>query len=102
MVAIGGIGTRQSVLLTTGSFVLVYLLGTAAAIKLLPRATWARAAAVIAFISAIGLLVITGLYVVWPLVVAAGALLYTRRRRRLDAIAQDHSAGVAVCLSNPM
>ncbi len=36
IVAFGNVGTRPAVLLTTGSFVLVYILGTAAAIKLLP------------------------------------------------------------------
>jgi amino acid efflux transporter len=82
VVAVGGIGTRQSVLLTTGSFVLVYIVGTAAAVKLLPRRTWAWAAAVIALISSVVLMVITGLYVLWPLVVAAAALLYNRRRNR--------------------
>lgn len=78
----GIVGSRTSVLLTTGSFVLVYLLGTAAAIKLLPRSTWARRAANVALLSAVGLMVITGLYVLWTLAVAAAALLYTWRRSR--------------------
>jgi amino acid efflux transporter len=85
IVAFGNVGSRQAVLLTTGSFVLVYILGTAAAIKLLPGRTWARWAAIIAFASSIGLAIITGVYVVWALVVAGAALLYNRRRRRLDA-----------------
>jgi amino acid efflux transporter len=84
IVAVGGIGTRQTVLFTTGSFVLVYLVGTAAAIRLLPRRTWARAAAIVALLSSVGLMVITGLYMLWPLVIAAAALLYNRRRTRAE------------------
>ena len=83
IVAVGGIGVRSSVLVTTGSFVLVYLVGTAAAIKLLPRRTWARSAAIVAFISTLGLMAITGLYMLWPLVVAACALIYSRHRTRM-------------------
>jgi amino acid efflux transporter len=85
IVAIGGISSRPSVLLTTGSFVLVYLLGTAAAVKLLPPRTWARRAAIFALASSVVLMVITGVYVLWALVVAGAALLYNRRRRRLGA-----------------
>jgi amino acid efflux transporter len=88
IVAFGDVGTRPAVLITTGSFVLVYILGTASALRLLPKRTWSRAAAGIAFASSIGLAVITGWYVLWALVVAAAALLYNRRRSRADADAE--------------
>ena len=80
--ASAGSTSRQSVLITTGSFVLVYILGTASAVKLLPRRSWVRAGAMVALVSAIALMVITGWYVLWPLVVAGAALVYTWRRTR--------------------
>jgi amino acid transporter len=61
-----GVSTRSIVLLTTGSFVLVYVLGTAAAVKLLPRRTWSRRAAVVALASSLALLVMAGPYLLWP------------------------------------
>jgi amino acid efflux transporter len=81
VIAAARLGPRPSVLLTTGSFVLVYVLGTAAAVRLLPRRSWSRRAAVVALASVSALLVMTGVYVLWTLVVAAAAILYERRRR---------------------
>jgi amino acid efflux transporter len=80
IIAAARVGPRPSVLLTTGSFVLVYVLGTAAAVRLLPRRSWSRRAAVVALASVSALLVMTGVYVLWTLVVAAAAVLYERRR----------------------
>jgi amino acid efflux transporter len=80
VVAAAKVGPRPSVLLTTGSFVLVYVLGTAAAVRLLPRRSWSRRAAVVALASVSALLVMTGVYVLWTLVVAAAAVLYERRQ----------------------
>jgi amino acid efflux transporter len=81
-----GVSTRSIVLLTTGSFVLVYVLGTAAAVKLLPRRSWSRRSAVVALASSLALLVMAGPYLLWPLGLAAVALVYlagrTRRSRR--------------------
>jgi amino acid efflux transporter len=76
------ISTRQIVLLTIGAFVIVYVLGTAAAVKLLPRRTWSRRSAVIALASSLVLLVMVGPYLLWPLTVAVLALIYQARRRR--------------------
>jgi len=95
LTAITGVGLRPSVLLTTGSFVLVYVLGTAAALRLLPRRTWSRRAAVIALASAIALVFLTGLYMLWALVVAAAALVYEWRRRRRDESRAVRSGGDA-------
>jgi amino acid efflux transporter len=85
-----GVSTRSIVLLTTGSFVLVYVLGTAAAVKLLPRRTWARRAAVIALASSLALLVMAGPYLLWPLGLATVALAYLAvtgaRRRRAESV----------------
>jgi amino acid efflux transporter len=81
VVAATGTGTKALVLLTSGCFVLVYLMGSAAAIKLLPRRTLARWCAVVALASSVGLMLVTGWYVLGTLVIAAGALIYAGRRR---------------------
>lgn len=73
-------GTSALVLLTTGSFTLVYAFGMAAAVKLL--AGWRRAVAVAALVAVAGLLVVTGWHVLWGLAVVAGALGYSYLRRR--------------------
>lgn len=75
-----GIGPKPLVLLTTGCFVLVYALGTAAALRLLPRGTRAHRSALFALVAVTALLVMTGWYLLWPLLLAAGALLYLRLR----------------------
>jgi amino acid efflux transporter len=80
--AAAGLGPRPSVLVTTGSFVLVYVLGMAAAVRLLPRGGWARRGAGVALVAVSALLVLTGPYVLWTLLVAAGALAYHRWGRR--------------------
>lgn len=81
VVALAGVGPTPSVLLATGSFVLVYVLGTAAAIRLLPGGTWARRGAYVAFGGSVALLFTTGFYMLWTLAVAGAALLYVRRRK---------------------
>jgi amino acid efflux transporter len=67
------------VLLTTGSFVAVYALGAAAALRLLPG-RGERRVAMAALAAVLGLLLMTGRYMVWPLLLAATALLYLRLR----------------------
>lgn len=76
-----GIGPEPLVLLTTGLLVAVYAVGAAAAIRLLPRRSKARAAAMVSLAAVLGLLVMSGAYLVWPLLVAGGALLYLRLSR---------------------
>jgi amino acid efflux transporter len=79
IVAAAGVGPHPLVLLTTGSFVLVYALGTAAALRLLPPRSWSRRAAGIALVAVVALFAATGWYLVWTLVVAVAALAYVRR-----------------------
>ena len=91
LAALAGIGVlgldlQVSVLATTGSFSLVYAVGTAAAVRLLPRGTWARRAAVVALLAVIVLLGLTGGYVVWALVVAGAALGYDAFARRRSQV----------------
>jgi amino acid efflux transporter len=82
-VALAGVGPRLSVQVTTGSFILIYVLGTASAVKLLPRRTVAHRAAVVALGCVLILLVMTGVYVLWTLLVAGASLVYVARRRRV-------------------
>ncbi|MEU8279324.1 APC family permease [Microbispora bryophytorum] len=91
-----GVGSRPLVLLTTGSFVAVYAIGVTAAIKLLPRRSLGRATAIAALVAVVALLLMSGVYLLWPLVVTGAALLYVRldRRRRRTA-GQEQPEGVA-------
>jgi amino acid efflux transporter len=80
-VVLAKIEARSLVLATTGSFVVVYALGTTAALRLLPRRSWAWRAAFIAVVAVAVLCIVTGWYLLWPLVITAGALLYLQWRR---------------------
>ena len=75
-----------SVLLATGAFTVVYVVGTGAAIRLLPRGTWAWLGAVVSFASVVALLLVNGSHALWTLAVAAAAVAYetvvSRRRTR--------------------
>jgi amino acid efflux transporter len=82
VVAATGMGTRALVLLTTGSLVLVYVLGTAAALRLLPPRSLTRRAAAVGFVAMSALYLTIGPYVAWSLGVAALAVGYDRWRRR--------------------
>ena len=93
VVALAGVGTRPVVLLTTGSFGLVYVLGTAAALRLLPRGSWSRRGAAVALLVTVVLLATTGLYVLWTLAVAAAALAYVAHRRRTAVLPEPCLAG---------
>src|SRR5689334_9243621 len=79
------LGLQTSMLLVTGCFTLVYVLGTAAALRLLPAGP-SRAWAGVAFVAVLGLLVLTGLPALLSLVVAAGAVAYQARSSARTAI----------------
>src|SRR6185437_9886118 len=64
------------VLMTTGAFVVVYILGTAAALRLLEGGTWGRRAAFVALVFDILLLATTGVYLLWSVGIAACATVY--------------------------
>lgn len=82
-----GVGPEPLVLLTTGLFVAVYLVGVAAAIRLLPRRSAARAAAIAALAVVVVLLVVSRGYLIWPVLVTGGALVYHRLRGRRESAA---------------
>ncbi|MFI1988000.1 APC family permease [Actinoplanes sp. NPDC020271] len=65
----------QAALLVTGCFTLVYVIGTAAALRLLPRG-WSRVVAGVAFVAVCGLLWLNGWPALLSLGFAVGALVY--------------------------
>jgi amino acid efflux transporter len=93
-VTVADVGPKPLVLLTTGSFVTVYALGCAAAVRLLPRATAAHRCAQCALVCVVALCVATGWFLLWPLAISGCALLYlhlTGRRARAAAARDDIS-----------
>ena len=87
-VALAGVGPKPLVLLTTGSFVTVYALGCAAALRLLPRGTAAHRCAQCALVCVVALCAATDWFLLWPLAMSGCALLYLRiNGRRADRTA---------------
>ncbi len=80
VVALTGVGAGPLVLVTTGSFVAVYAVGTAAAVKLLPRRSAGWWTAIVALCTVGVLMVLTGAYLAWAGIVGVAALGYLRRR----------------------
>jgi len=80
-VVVARLEPQSLVLLTTGLVVTVYAVGVAAAVKLLPRRSGARFAALVAQGAGVVLLLMAGVYLIWTLVVTIGALLYLRLTR---------------------
>ncbi|MFC4064259.1 APC family permease [Actinoplanes subglobosus] len=70
---------HTAALLTTGCFTLVYVIGTAAALRLL-TGVWARVVAGTAFAAVVALLWLNGPPALLSLVIAGGALIYQRVR----------------------
>lgn len=94
--ALAGVDLHALVLVVTGSFTLVYVLGTAAAVRLLPAGGWARAGAVVSLVSVSGLLVLTGAYVLWGLAVAVAAIGYDSAVARRRAVPKISSPSCTV------
>jgi amino acid efflux transporter len=81
-------------LLATGCFTLVYVLGTAAAVRLLPRYSLAWWMAAVALVSVAGLLAVTGAHLLWAVGLAGASLTY----QAIGARRRAASAGpVAAC-----
>lgn len=75
------IDLHTMMLLVTGCFTLVYVLGTAAALRLLPTG-WSRVVAGVAFVAVLGLLALIGAPALLSLVLAAGSVAYQSWRNR--------------------
>lgn len=86
-----GAHTDATLLVTTGTFALVYVVGTAAAVRLLPGG-WPRAAAVLSLVASCCLVVLIGLPVLLPIGTGLVGAAWTsvRRRRDLDTPERGH------------
>jgi amino acid efflux transporter len=102
-VAVSGTGAEPAVMFSAASFAVVYAIGVAAAIRLLPRGSWGRRSAWSALAAVTALLALCGLHLAWPLLVTCAALVsvrVTRRRRARTAAplvtaARDGRVGAA-------
>ena len=70
------LGLTPLMLLATGCFTLVYVLGTGAALRLLPRGSAGWWTALVAFVSVLALLVANGAHALWALGLVALSLGY--------------------------
>ncbi|CAI9417553.1 APC family permease [Nocardioides sp. T2.26MG-1] len=75
-VALTGVPLERTMLLVTGAFSLVYVVGTAAALRLLPHGTWVRRGAAVSFVSTLALLGLTGRYLLPQLVVGLASVAW--------------------------
>lgn len=90
------LSTDATLLLATGTFSFVYVVGAAAALRLLPRRTASWWCAVSSLVAALALLALTGTHVLGPALFAAGGLAWTvvrRRASRRHAPAESVPAG---------
>jgi amino acid efflux transporter len=87
VITLGDLSLNAPLLMTTGAFTLVYAVGTAAALKLLPRGTWVRRGAAIGFVATLGLLALTGTHLLGPALIGAGALAWTAWHRGPQPVA---------------
>lgn len=88
-VAVSGVAVEKTMLLVTGAFSIVYLVGTAAAIRLLPRGSWVWRGSVVAFVSSLALLGLTGRYLLPQVIVGLAALVWLSRSRATAPAAPD-------------
>ncbi len=79
--SVAGLDLTTVMLPATSSFTAVYLVGSAAAVRLLPPG-WARRGSVIATAASLALAVSIGAPMLWPVGVSVAAALYLAFRRR--------------------
>ena len=84
VITVGDLSLNAPLLMTTGAFTLVYVVGTAAALRLLPRGTWVRRGAAVGFVATLGLLALTGTHLLGPALIGVGALAWTAWHRTDD------------------
>ncbi len=77
VITLGQLSLNAPLLMTTGAFSLVYAVGTAAALKLLPTGTWVRRGAGVGLVATLGLLGLTGTHLLGPALIGAGAVAWT-------------------------
>jgi amino acid efflux transporter len=81
VITVGHLSLNAPLLLCTGTFALVYAVGTAAALRLLPRGTWVWRGAVVGLVATLALLVLTGTHLLGPALIGLGALAWTTLHR---------------------
>ncbi|GID31769.1 amino acid permease [Paractinoplanes brasiliensis] len=92
---------HTSLLLVTGCFTLVYVIGTAAALRLLPAGPW-RVVAAAGFVTVVALLWLNGAPALLSLVIVAASLAYqTWRSRRSARTASPSSISAGSVAPNP-
>ena len=91
LAVIGIVGARleSTLLVVTGAFTLVYVVGTAAALRLLPRSTAAWKCAAVSFVATVALLLLTGRHMLVTLGIAVGALVWSLLHERRARIGSD-------------
>lgn len=83
VITVGELSLNAPLLMTTGAFALVYAVGTAAAVRLLPHG-WVRRGAAVGFVATLGLLALTGAHLLGPALIGLGALAWTAWHRTDD------------------
>ena len=86
VITVGDLSLNAPLLMTTGAFALVYAVGTAAAMRLLPQG-WVRRGAAVGFVATLGLLALTGAHLLGPALIGAGAVAWTALHRAPHAVA---------------
>jgi len=81
VIAVSGVTLEAPLLMITGAFTLVYVVGTASALRLLPRGTWVHRGAALSFLATVALLFMTGAQMAGPALIGVGALVWTWSRR---------------------
>ncbi len=93
VIAVLGARLESTLLLVTGAFTTVYVVGTAAALRLLPRGGAAWRCALVSFVATLALLALTGRHMVASLLLAVGALAWSALRTRAAEPAAGCPAG---------
>lgn len=81
VITVFDLSLNAPLLMTTGTFTLVYAMGTAAALRLLPRGTWTWRGAGVGFLATLALLGMTGAHLLGPALIGAGAVAWSLTHR---------------------
>jgi amino acid efflux transporter len=92
--------TDATLLVTTGTFALVYVVGTAAAVRLLPGG-WPRVAALVSVAASVALVVLTGWAVLLPIATGLAGYVWSARGRR-RAGRQPRAIGGDTTVAEPL
>ena len=82
LIWVAGDSTDVLLLMASGTFSLLYVVGAAAALRLLPRGTWSWWAAVCSLVAALVLLGLTGAHLLGPVLCGGAGLVWSLARSR--------------------